>query len=179
MNVANDEKVLSAVKDREKDLVQNGYEKIIALRDMYSEAYLNRAGRMINNIITEEFINGAHETIQKMGNSDKIKMCFAIMEFEAWFLGMYNLFERLDPALTIAYIEEKLGFNLSVIDPQIEFFRPSDKVTDILRLGGRQYQKSEHDIESICSKIDIKDFSNAFEKGICMSFKDFYDEVLN
>lgn len=40
INVGNDETVLSAIKDRENDLINKGYEKIIALRDMYSENYL-------------------------------------------------------------------------------------------------------------------------------------------
>lgn len=40
INVGNDETVLGAIKDRENDLINKGYEKIIALRDMYSENYL-------------------------------------------------------------------------------------------------------------------------------------------
>ncbi len=178
VNVGNDESVLSAVKEREKELIQPGYGKIIALRDMYSEKYCKRA-QSINDAITEDFINGAQQTIRKMDNSDKIKMCFAIMELEAWFLGIYNVFKRLNPALTIAYIEENIGFNLAVIDPQTEFFKPADIVDNILQLVGLRYNKSQHDVESICSKIDINDFSNAFENKRCISFKNLYDEVLN
>ena len=179
VNIANDEKVLSAVKDREEKLVQRGYEKIIALRDMYSEAYCDRAGRMINDVVTHDFISAYRKTIQEMSNPSKIKMCFAIMEFEAWFLGMYNIFERLDPALCISYIEEQLGFNLSSIDPQTEFFKPADIVDNILKLVGKRYDKTEHTIESICSKISLNDFPIAFENGRCISFKGFYDEILN
>lgn len=179
VNVGNDEKVLSAVKDREEGLIQKGYEKVIALRDMYCEAYCKRAGTRINDAITVEFINGAQETIGNMSDPNKIKMCFAIMEFEAWFLGMYSIFERVEPTLTVAYIEENLGFDLSVIDPQVEFFKPADKVSNILGLVGREYLKSGHDIESICSKMEIADFSKAFENGRCSSFKDFCDQVLN
>ncbi|MCK4830402.1 hypothetical protein KA005_82555 [bacterium] len=179
VNVANDEKVLSAVKDREKYLIQHGYEKIIGLRDMYSEEYRKKAGDIINDRIITQFINAFQETIEKMSEPDKVKMCFAIMELEAWFLGVYNIFERLDPVLTVVYIEERLGFNLSVIDPQTEFFKPADRVTDILGLVDRSYQKSKDDIESICSRIREEDFPKAFENGRCISFKNFCDELLN
>ncbi len=179
VNVANDERVLSAVKEREEKLIQRGYEKIIALRDMYSQAYRNKAGHEIKDTITEEFISGSLGTIQKMSDPDKIKICFAIMELEAWFLSMHNMFERIDPALTITYIEEKLGFNLSIIDPQTEFFKPADILINVLELIGLQYDKSAHVIESICSKININDFSDAFENGRCISFKSFHDEILN
>lgn len=179
LNVGNDERVLSAVKEREEWLIQKGYEKIIALRDMYSEAYCNRSGGEINDATTADFRKAWQETIQKMSNPDKIKVHAAIMELEAWFLGMYNLFERLNPALNINYIEEKLGFNLNIIDPQTEFFKPADIVDNILQLVRLPYKKSEHDVESICSKIDINDFPTAFANGRCISFKNFYDELLN
>lgn len=179
VNVGNDEKVLSAVKDREERLIQKGYKKVIALRDMYSEAYCKRAGTIIDDAITVEFIKRAQETIKNMSEPNKIKMCFAIMEFEAWLLGMYNIFEKVDSALTVAYIEKNLDFKLSVIDPQVKFFKPADTVSKILKLVDWEYQKSEDDIESICSKMEKADFSKAFENGRCSSFKDFFDEVLN
>jgi hypothetical protein len=179
VNVGNDEKVLSVVMDREKKLLGSGYEKIIALRDMYSKKYRDRAGNTINDTITMDFVAGFQKTIEKMSEPDKIKMCFAIMELEAWFLGMYNIFEQLDHTLTVDYIEKKLGFNLSVIDPQTIFFKPSDKVDDILKLVGKRYKKSRDDAESICSKMKMNDFSNAFENERCISFKEFYAVILN
>jgi hypothetical protein len=179
VNVGQDEKVLSVIKEREKDLIKKGFERIIGLRDMYSEEYSKRSPNGIDNSVTRAFIDGWNSTIQSMSNPSKIKMHIAIMELEAWFLGMYNMFERLNPALHIDYIERELGFNLSVIDPQTEFFKPTDIVSNILQLISWQYKKSEHDIESICSRINMSDFSNAFENGRCTSFKDFYNEILN
>ena len=179
LNVSGDEKVLSAVKEREKRFIQQGYEKIIGLRDMYSEKYCKRSPRRIDENVTIAFIENTHKEIAKMSEPARIKMHFAIMELEAWFLGMYNIFERLNSALNINYIEENLEFNLSTIDPQTKFFKPADIVDNILELVGLRYKKSEHDVESICSKIDINDFSNAFENGRCISFKNFCDEVLN
>jgi hypothetical protein len=179
VNVRNDEKVLTAVKDREKWLIQKGYEKIIALRDMYSQEYYRRSNGVIDKNVTKKFIDQANTTIKNMSDPSKIKMHFAIMELEAWFLGMYGVFERVKPELNIAYIEGKLGFNLSVIDPQTSFFKPADDMDRIFRLVGLRYQKTECDVESLCSKMGTSDFSNALENGRCVSFKKFYDEILN
>jgi hypothetical protein len=179
VNVANDERVLSFIKDTEVTLLQKGYEKIIGLRDMYSEEYKKRSPGRINQNVTRVFIENADKTIEQMSEPDRIKMLFAIMELEAWFLGMYNVFERLNPELTVGYIERELGHNLSAIDPQTEFFRPADIVNDIFSLISGRYKKSYGEIESICSKIEINDFHNAFEGGRCESLKKFYEEMQN
>jgi hypothetical protein len=76
---------------------------------------------MINDTITMEFICGFQKTIQKMSAPKKIKMRLAIMELEAWFLGMYGVFGRVDSILRVEYIEKQLGFNLARIDPQKVF----------------------------------------------------------
>ena len=174
INACNDEKVLSAIKEREEGLIQKGYEKIIGLRDMYSNAYKKRTSSTINDAVTREFIDGPKEIIQMMSKPDKIKIYFAIMEIEAWFLGMYNLFKRLDSSLQIGYIKEELGFDISIINPQNDFFKPSDIVANVLQLVGRKYEKSESDVESICSIMNKDDFNNAFENGRCDSFKIFF-----
>jgi len=180
VNVGNDETVLSAVKERLDGLIQQGYKKIIALRDMYSEAYCRRAGHRIDKKIIADFVRKLHETLWNINQSNKIKIHFAIMELEAWLLGMFNLFERINKKLTIDYIEEKLNYNLKTIDPQKEFFKPSDIVDDILRLVNKRYRKTEHDIESICSRIENgNDFLNIFANGRCASFKKFYDEIIS
>jgi hypothetical protein len=179
VNVGQDEKVLSVIKESEKDLFEKGFERIVGLRDMYSEEYSKRSPNGIDNSVTRAFIDGWNSTIQSMSNPSKIKMHIAIMELEAWFLGMYNMFERLNSTLSIDYIESRLGFNLSVIDPQTEFFKPADIVGNILQLISWPYKKSDDDIEGICSRINISDLSNAFENGRCDSFKKFHDEILN
>ena len=97
---------------------------IIGLRDMYSEAYEKLSRGVINDDISNQFIQNHNSTIQKMTYQDRIKLYFAIMEIEAWFLAMYDIFQRIDSVLTIEYIEEKLGFDLRRIDPQGEFFKP-------------------------------------------------------
>jgi hypothetical protein len=105
-------------------------------------------------------------------------MHIAIMEIETWFLAIYHIFERMNSILSVKYIESKLGINLANIDPQTEFFRPSEEVNKIFKLVGLQYKKKEHDIESICSKINKDDLCKAIKDGRCSKLKDFYEELL-
>lgn len=179
VNVGQDEKVLSEIKEREAHLIKQGFDRIIGLRDMYSEKYLKRSRTGIDNSVTTAFIDGWNSTIQKMSNPSKIKIHIAIMELEAWFLGMYDIFGRMNSILSVDYIEKELGFNLSDIDPQTEFFHPADVLASILGLVGCQYDKSSDQLESICSRIIRADIWNALENGRCESFGDFYEEMLN
>ena len=178
INVGQDEKVLSIIKEREENLIGKGFERIIGLRDMYSEEYSKRSHSETNNSVTMSFIDSWNSTIQNMSDPSKIKMHIAIMELEAWFLGIYDIFKRINSILSVEYIENELGFNLASIDPQTEFYKPSEVVNRIFQLVGLKYKKKEHYVESICSKINNDDLCNAFKNGRCSRFKDFYEELL-
>lgn len=175
----NDEGVLTALKERERGLLERGFEKIIGLRDMYSENYHKRAGSNINDQVTNAFINEWERVIQEMSEPSKIKIHVSIMELEAWFLGMYSIFERINAKLSVDYILDKLGFDLRSVDPQKEFFHPAVNLGQVLDLVRLKYDKSRDHVEGICSRIKPGDFNEAFENGRCSSFKDFYGEILD
>lgn len=178
VTVGGDEKVVSAIRDREKDLVERGgYDRIIGLRDMYCDAYTKRSPGRIDDQISNLMIQRQSQTIRNMRHSDIIKLFFAIMEIEAWFLGMYDLFRKNESVLTVGYIKEKLGIDLMTTDPQKEFYRPSDQVNSIFQLCGRDYKKRQDEVESICSRMDSSDFEAARENGRCSCFNDFYEEL--
>lgn len=176
VNVANDSKVITAIKEREQNLHNKGYDLIIGLRDMYSEAY-RKLSTVIDEKVTSAFIQEHKSSIQTMSNSEKIFFCFAIMEFEAWFLSMYNLFAKIHPTLTINFIEENLGFNLKIISPEKEFFHPTVELEKIFRLVGEKYDKSINQIESISTKVDDIDINHALEDGRCHSFSLFWRKL--
>jgi len=180
VNVNSDEKVLSSIRDREKDLIKTGgYEKIIGLKDMYGGEYRKHSPRVINRQISNMIIQRANQTIKGMTYFDRIKLYFAIMEIEAWFLGMYNLFQKIDSLLTVEYIKQNLGIDLKSVDPQKEFYKPSDQVRSIFQLCGRKYKKKPEEIECICSNIDSSSLNAATENNRCMCFADFYREITN
>jgi hypothetical protein len=180
IDVHGDEGVLSSVREREKDLIEkSGYERIIAMRDMYTEAYIKRSPGRIDDSVTEDFIRSHNAIIQNMTYPSQIRLHFAIMEVEAWFLGMYNLFSKVDPILTVEYIREKLNIDLTITDPQKEYYRPSQQVSMICELCGRSYSKRKDEVESICSNMESADFENARENGKCRCFTDFYGEIVS
>ena len=156
----------------------SGYDRIIGLRDMYCEEYVKRSPGVINNEISKLIVHRHNQTIRNMKYSNRIKLFFATMEIEAWFLGMYNLFKKINSVLTVQYIKQKLGINLTTTDPQKQFYKPSDQVNDIFQLCGREYKKKQGEIESICSNMDYSDLDTAMENNRCSCFNDFCQEII-
>ena len=177
VNVGNDAKVITAIKEREQSLIKKGYSKIIGLRDMYSEAYKKRTEKIsgtVNNLFREK----AESIIKAMSNPEKVSFHFSIMEIEAWWLSMYSIFERKNSRLTVDYINENLGFKLDEIDPETEFFHPAITLENILDLINEPYKKKYNDVESIMSNIEAEDIelitsSNRRYK----SFRSFIAEI--
>ncbi|MFH0846987.1 MAG: hypothetical protein V1894_02870 [Chloroflexota bacterium] len=179
IDVHNDETVLTAIRDREKGLIEKGFYEIVGLRDLYSEAYEKRSRGVISEPVSNELIKSHKTVIKQMNYPNKIKLYYSIMEIEAWFLAMYNLFQKINSKLTVAFINQHLKVDLQSIDPQKFFFRPSKEIVRIYSLCGFDYDKSEHCIESLCSKIDRSDFLSATTNGRCSSLSSFYRQIEN
>ncbi len=180
LDVHGDEGVLSSIKEREKELIEKRrYDRIIGIRDMYTAAYVKRSPGRIKDSVTKDFIRNHNEIIRNMTYPERISFHFAIMEVEAWFLGMYNLFNRIDPILTADYIREKLGIDLIATDPQKEFYKPSQQVSTICELCGRSYSKKRDEVESVCRKMKSEDFENAKENGRCQCFAELYQDIIS
>jgi len=73
---------------------------------MYSQAYRKKSKKVIDDKVTQKSIELVTTTIAEMSNPDKISFHFAIMELEAWWLSMYNLFAKIDDRLTVSFIEK-------------------------------------------------------------------------
>jgi len=173
-----DEGVISAIKDRERDLIENGhYDVILGLRDMYCDAYHRLAQGTIKDSVSAQLIQSHQAIINTMTYRDRIKLHYTIMEGEAWILAMYNLFKKIDPTVTTEYIKMKLGIDLKTTDPQVTFYRPSEQLQSVLSLCGRQYKKKFSDVQAICAQIDRKDIRDAVRNGRCRSFDIFRREI--
>jgi len=177
VNVGNDERVLTMIRDNESRLSELGFVKIIGLRDMYSGKYRKLSNGVIDDSVTQKFVAGANGVIANMNNPNLVRFHFSIMEIEAWWLSMYNLFAKIDNALTNRFIDEKLAYDLSKIDPQNYFFHPATEVDRIFRLTGSEYDKKLGDVERITSKIDSVDIDEATENSRCSCFKKFCEEL--
>jgi hypothetical protein len=138
----------------------SGYDKIIGLRDMYSKEY-REMSTVIDPNVNQAFINARIEVINDRAKQpDKIQICFAIMETEAWFLGLSEIFELIDERLTNTFIHENTGKDLELIDPETDIFHPTVLLDNIYNLVEQKYRKQEGDIEALAKLIDRADFES-------------------
>jgi hypothetical protein len=141
-----DSHVLSDIKKQHNSLTNNGYEKILGLRDLYPEPLENRTK-------VENGIKGFLKTFQK--NGIPISMILVIMEIEAWFLGEYSFLTKIDSCLTSNFILHNLGFDLNALDVE-QIPHPSEALNKIYQLIQRSYDKSETTVEEIASLLNYE-----------------------
>jgi hypothetical protein len=141
-----DSHVLSDIKKQHNSLTNNGYEKILGLRDLYPEPLKNRTQ-------VENGIKGFLKTFQK--NGIPISMILVIMEIEAWFLGEYSFLTKIDSCLTSKFILDNLGFDLNALDVE-QIPHPSQVLDSIYQLIQRSYDKSETTVEEIASLLNYE-----------------------
>lgn len=174
INVGNDNAVLSRLLKREAYLWNVGFDYIVGLRDMYSKSYRELGNNNIDDLLNQEFINSAQYTIQSRAiKPAQIHFCFAIMETEAWLLGLASCFEQLNGFLSTEYIKEQLGFDLLAIDPELVFFHPAEVIKAIYNLIGEHYHKSKGDIAALMNGLQKEDFKSLLSSAKCNSFKHF------
>lgn len=176
INVGNDNAVLTRILNREKYLWNVGFSRIIGLRDMYSKSYRETAREVgvIDFDLNEDFKQSTKEQIANRAEKpNQIDFTFAIMEAESWILGFHNCFEKINPLLTVNYIESKLGFNLEVVNPEITFFHPAKIMEQIYDLANETYKKSKGNIEAIMASLEKKDFEHLKSIDKCASFGEF------
>lgn len=172
VNVGNDKSVLTNILRREQYIWKAGFSRIIGLRDMYSMEYRELVkNHAIDEALNQKFIKGHRAQIK----SENIYFSFAIMEVEAWLLGLRKSFARMDQQLTPEFIEKHLGFNLEAVNPEKEFFHPAGEIEAIFKLAGKNYSKSKGDISAIVSFIKKEDYIELLHSDKCNSFKEFYE----
>lgn len=179
VNVGNDNSVLGKIRARMPFLVKGNYDVIIGLRDMYSTQYIKDAkGREINDEVTQMHIDATKEQIADIENADKIHFHFAIMEVEAWLLGMCNFLQSIDSRLTGDFIMDQTGLDLGQ-DPEITIFHPAVELGKIYELVGRNYGKHDSDISTIMAKLTSDDFLALATSGKCQSFDVFLTDLVD
>ncbi|MCA2618220.1 MULTISPECIES: hypothetical protein [unclassified Microcystis] len=142
-----DSHVLSDIKKQHNSLTNNGYEKILGLRDLYPKPLENRTK-------VENGIKGFLKTLRQK-NGIPISMILVIMEIEAWFLGEYSFLTKIDSCLTSNFILHNLGFDLNALDVE-QIPHPSEALNKIYQLIQRSHDKSETTVEEIASLLDYE-----------------------
>jgi len=178
VNVQGDGRLISYLSERIDTLVEK-FDLIIGLRDIFSDEY-----EILSNVISPDAINNLINNqkllvLKKTDKPHRVKLHYAIMEFEAWILSMPRLFSGIHNELTVEYIDEHLGFDLNTISPQSEFCHPANQLTNILELVNINYKKSWHDIESILCHLNQDILEQLFNEWKSSSFNSFYSEIEN
>ncbi|MBQ3613441.1 MAG: hypothetical protein II989_05060 [Bacteroidales bacterium] len=167
-NVGNDNSVLSVMLDRADRLHNAGYSLVIGLKDMFNKVYHQKTfqknnGRIIDPELNERFIQSAKDTIEISSKPLELQMHFAIMEVEAWLLGMPKLMEHLQ----------------DVSDPETDIYHPAVKLKELMEDLGSGYDKHSKDIETIIGDLEKEDYLALYESGRCQSFRNFVDSLVD
>lgn len=178
VNVGNDGSVLSSIIGRMRFLQNKGFQLVVGLRDMYSKQYIKDAGKHeIVDAVTQQHMESVNAVLQGYGVGAFVDFHFAIMEVEAWFLGMSSFMEKVDERLTTEYVRQNVGISLED-DPEKSIFHPAAELGRIYSSVGKQYDKHQSDIASIMSKLTTDDFVRLIESGKCHTFKTFAESLL-
>lgn len=166
-NVGNDSSVLSVMLDRADRLHNAGYSLVVGLRDMFSKVYHQKTfqknnERIIDPELNERFIQSAKEEIEASSKPLELQMHYAIMEVEAWLLGMPKFMEHFQ------YIN----------DPETDIYHPAEKLKELMEAMGSGYDKHSKDIEGIIGNLDKKDYLALYESGRCQSFRKFVEVLI-
>lgn len=177
INVGNDASVLSKALDNAQRHKNTGFTRIVALRDMYCDNYHRFAydagkPRTIISELNNRFINGARESIDRKSHSCFVYICFAIMEIEAWLLGMGWFLERIDSRLSQNFLKDTIGYDLDK-DVETTEYHPACMLDNIYKTIGLRYDKHSSDVNSIMGNLDLSDFQMLLCMPKCDSFKRF------
>jgi len=171
-----DTSVVSDIRGKFHGHMNQGYDKVVGLRDVYSESYIDLYGRHLDQQNVADFIKDIQEPLKELDKTGFIRVQFAVMETEAWMLALSDVFQKIDNSLDADGLLSKAGIDVNC-DPQTSYFHPCAKLVEIFKLIGRNYSKHWSEIKEIVFKLKWKDFETLYHSGKCQSFKEFYDSV--
>ena len=178
VNVGNDSSVLSNILHRLKLLKNQGFQLVMGLRDMYSKDYIHDAQEhVIKEEINQKYIESVRQILQNQPDTEIVDFHFAIMETEAWLLGMCEFLELIDSRLTIENIQNQTGLDLKS-DPKKTIFHPAHELSKLYASVGKQYDKHQSNISTIMSHLTKENYLQLIKSGKCLSFKKFAQSLL-
>jgi len=141
VNCSTDSKVKSYINENRKTLIDEGFEKIVGLIDLYP----------LEKSDFHKHSQGLYYRVPQV----PIPTVFviSIMEIETWFLAETSHFERIHQAITVERINTDLGIDLGNIDFE-EIPAPAKLLNDIYHLEGFAYRKRATNIQRTVDAID-------------------------
>lgn len=177
VNVNNDNRVISKLKQDIPNLIANEYDVIIGLKDVYGDAYKKLMNQ--DPVVDRAKIEKLHYIQTRAINVTQTCDCrlhFAIMEYETWMLALIN-----------NYVINK-GFDLSILGQQLNIdiecdfeqnvYHPFNIVRKICNICGDDYHKHGKESFSFLSVLSMDDYNMLRSSGRCASFAKFLDSLL-
>lgn len=178
VNVGCDARALSKALDTAPRHRNQGYDKVVVLRDMYSDQYKSvNPARTVSRRLNMMFIEGAQKSIDSKDLKNYVYCQFAIMETEAWLLGMGWYLEKTDSSLTQINLKKKLKYDMDS-DPETTVYHPAQRLKEIYRSVNKDYDKHSQEVNSIMSHLDKQDFELLLELDRCESFNRFVTRLI-
>lgn len=145
LNCQGDHQVATRMVEEHFGLAQQGFEKIIGVRDVRPD-------------FTHVDIPRLQKTIGAILNKLPMptEMVLSVMEIESIFLGETNHFNKISPAITIEAIKTSLGFDPEIDDMQHRT-EPATDLENCYALGGKKYAKS-----LVQDTVDSLDFDRIY-----------------
>lgn len=156
--------VKSYILAQRNSLLRGGYNRILGLRDVYP------------NFEREEIKKlkmGLNFKLPQKGAQTKI--CIAVMETEAWFLGEYTHLKKISGKLTPEYVEKRLGFNPKTGNMELRE-RPAQDLKHIYNLVGHDYTKKKAKLNSVVNKLNFNLFTHQLSQKM-ESLGEFMDQI--
>lgn len=140
-----DDQVKTRILEEHANLTRIGYTRLIGIRDVRPKFNYNDISKLEINL--PKYIKTSLAPVS---------FILSIMEIEAWFLSESTHFAKIDPSITSAIINTKLGF-----DPENEDMglrnNPSEDLKACYSLGGKTYKKCQAKIT-----VDALDYAQIY-----------------
>lgn len=177
VNVNNDSRVVSKLREDIPDLLNQGYDVIIGLRDVFGENYdsLMKGQPEINRELIERMHKAQTKALKAPEGSD-CRLHFAIMEYETWMFALMENVAQSNQA-SIVDICKKLDIDWAD-DFELTMYHPYDYVKKVFQAFGKDYNKHESEIYSFLSTLTVDDYEHLRQSGKCASFRKFMESLL-
>ena len=174
INVNNDTNVISKLNKDIPRLMNQGFQIVIGLKDVYGKAYEQLfRNAIVNRKVVEQLYSIQSKSIDAK-NAD-VRLHFAIMEYETWMLALIGKYIQ-ENGLDINDIEQQLSFDLSQ-DFENTVYHPTSKVKEVFELLDKRYGKHQSDEFSFLSSLTKNDYEALRISGRCASFSKFLDSL--
>lgn len=144
-DVGNDEQVRTFIEDRLNGFLHSGATGVYGLRDVF-------AGSNRQDVDVE--VNRRNDLDLSGKYGIPVKIFLAKREIEAWFLSCPDFLRSIHDSLTVPFVRDRLGIDLSVIEIE-DIDRPASFLNSILDLVGLRYRKRKGETHSIISHFDF------------------------